>query len=191
MSPRQFTKLAPVIVATAALSTLTLYVVAAQDHPELSAATEYPRLAESILPSVVPTGAQLAADATDGNTNAHDANTTPKSNTLFFEIIVFTGGPSVCSQGQLFHTIKYAAARRSQPGSLPCGRKLSLQFRTWASSARTTTVPATMSCTPLRRPSNNTGDEAGEDRQDAQTEPDNADAAAGERRRADRAWSSQ
>jgi hypothetical protein len=87
MSPWQFAKLAPVIVATAALSTVTLNVVAVQDHPELSAGSENPRSAESILPSVVPTGDQLAADATDGNTNAHNANTAPKSSTLFFETI--------------------------------------------------------------------------------------------------------
>jgi hypothetical protein len=48
---------------------------------------ENPRLAESILPSLVPAGAQLAADAADGNTNAHNANTTPTSNTLFFKAI--------------------------------------------------------------------------------------------------------
>ena len=48
---------------------------------------ENPTLAESIRPSVVPTGNQLAADATDGNTNAHNANTAPKSNMLFFETI--------------------------------------------------------------------------------------------------------
>jgi hypothetical protein len=76
-----------VIVATVALSTVTLNVVAVQDAPILIAATENPKLAESHLPSVVPTGDQLAADATDGNTNAHNANTTPKSNTLFFETI--------------------------------------------------------------------------------------------------------
>jgi hypothetical protein len=48
---------------------------------------ENPMLPESIRPSVVPTGDQLAADATDGITNAHNAITTPKSNTLFFETI--------------------------------------------------------------------------------------------------------
>jgi hypothetical protein len=41
---------------------------------------ENPRLPESSLPSEVPTGDQLAADPTDGTTNA---NTTPNSNTLF------------------------------------------------------------------------------------------------------------
>jgi hypothetical protein len=87
ISPRQFAKLAPVIVATAALSTETLNVVAAQDNPEFHAGMENPDWPKSIRPSVVPTGAQLADDATDGNTNAHDANTTPKSITLFLETI--------------------------------------------------------------------------------------------------------
>jgi hypothetical protein len=67
---------------------LTLNDVAPQDDPEPVAGTEYPRLAESSLPSVVPTGAQLAADPTDGNTNAHSAITTHKSNALFFETIL-------------------------------------------------------------------------------------------------------
>jgi hypothetical protein len=82
-------KLAPVIVATAALSTVTLNDVLGQDDPELiprSAALK-PRLPESIRPSVVPIGVKLAAEATDGNTNAHNAITTPKSNKLFFETI--------------------------------------------------------------------------------------------------------
>jgi hypothetical protein len=83
----QFTKLALVIVATAALSTLTLNCVEAQDDPEFTAVTENPRLPESIRPSVVPTGAQLAADATDGNANAHSASAAPKSSMLFFETI--------------------------------------------------------------------------------------------------------
>ncbi len=86
-SPTHWLKLAPVIVATAALWIVTLNVTAPQEDPEPVAGREYPRLAESSLPSVVPTGDQLAADATDGNTNAHSATTTPKSNTLFFETI--------------------------------------------------------------------------------------------------------
>jgi hypothetical protein len=86
MSPRQFAKLVPVIVATAALSTLTLNVDAAQVHPAVSAEMENPKLPESSRPSAVPTGAQLAADATDGTTNAHTANTTPKNDKLFLEI---------------------------------------------------------------------------------------------------------
>jgi hypothetical protein len=76
------------IVATAALSTTTANDVAPQDAPEPLIGREYPRLAESILPSVVPTGDQLAADATDGTTNAHEASRAPKSNTLFFEKIL-------------------------------------------------------------------------------------------------------
>ncbi len=35
---------------------------------------------------MLPEPAQLAADAADGNTNAHSAITAPKSNMLFFEI---------------------------------------------------------------------------------------------------------
>lgn len=85
--------LAPVIVATAALSTVTLNVVAAQAVPVPPnpiigiAGMKNPKLGESILPSEVPAGVQLAADATDGNTNAHNANTTPTRNTLFLETI--------------------------------------------------------------------------------------------------------
>jgi hypothetical protein len=60
---------------------------AAQVPPELSAARENPKLPESSRPSVVPTGDQLAADATDGNTNAHSAIATPKSNMLFFKTL--------------------------------------------------------------------------------------------------------
>ncbi len=75
------------IVATAALSPVTLNVEAVQDDPNPKAAEENPKLPESIRPSVVPTGAQLAADATDDTTNAHNANTTPKSSMLFFETI--------------------------------------------------------------------------------------------------------
>ncbi len=75
------------IVATAALSTVTLNDVAVQADPEPVAAVENPKLLESIRPSVVPTGAKLAAEATDGNTNAHSAITAPKSNTLVFETI--------------------------------------------------------------------------------------------------------
>jgi hypothetical protein len=56
--------------------------------PALSIGTENPRLFVSILSCEVPTGDQLAADATDGTTKAHNANTTPHSNTLFFEIIL-------------------------------------------------------------------------------------------------------
>jgi hypothetical protein len=85
--PWQSEKLALVIVASAALSTLTLKVVARQDAPAFSTALENPKLPESILPSEVPTGVQLAADATDGNANAHTANAAPKSNKLFFETI--------------------------------------------------------------------------------------------------------
>ena len=66
---------------------MTLNVVAPQTDPEFSAGAKNPRLAESSRPSVVPTGDQLAADATDGNTNAHNAITAPKSNMLFFETI--------------------------------------------------------------------------------------------------------
>ncbi len=86
--PWQSAKLTPVIVATAAVSTVTLNDEALQAHPRGTpkGAKENPRLPESILPSLVPTGDQLAADATDGNTNAHNANTTPKSNMLFFNI---------------------------------------------------------------------------------------------------------
>ncbi len=36
---------------------------------------------------MLPAPAQLAADATDGNTNAHSAITAPKSSMLFFETI--------------------------------------------------------------------------------------------------------
>ena len=86
MSPWQLPKLAPVIVATAALSTVTLNVVAEQAVEAPTAGMENPKLAESILPAV-PTGVQLAADATDGTTNAHNANATPKSNTIFLETI--------------------------------------------------------------------------------------------------------
>jgi hypothetical protein len=88
-SPWQFWKLAPVIVATAALSTVTLNDEAVQTAPVPTDGMENPRLPESILP-VVPIGVQLAADATDGNTNAHNANTPPKSNKLFFEAIFNT-----------------------------------------------------------------------------------------------------
>ena len=86
MSPWPFPKLAPVIVATAALSTVTLNDVWVQDVPVANAGMKNPKLAESILPAV-PTGVQLAAEATDGTTNAHNANTTPKSKTLFLETI--------------------------------------------------------------------------------------------------------
>jgi hypothetical protein len=85
-SPKQFGKLAPVIVATAALSTVTLNDDCKQDVAVPNAGIENPKLLESILPAV-PTGAQLAADATDAITNAYDASTTPKSNTLFLETI--------------------------------------------------------------------------------------------------------
>ena len=85
--PWQFAKLAPVIVATAPLSTVTLNVEAVQAVPEPTAGTENPRLPESSRTSEVPTGVQLPADATDGNTNAHNAITTPKSNMLFSETI--------------------------------------------------------------------------------------------------------
>ena len=71
------------IVASAALCTVTLNVEAVQDDPEPVAPMENPTLPESMFP--VP--AQLAADATDGNTNAHSAITAPKSNMLFFETI--------------------------------------------------------------------------------------------------------
>ena len=64
-----------------------LNCVAVQDPPEPVAGMENPRVAESARPSVVPTGAQLAADATDGNTNAHNANAAPRNNKLFFEAI--------------------------------------------------------------------------------------------------------
>jgi hypothetical protein len=84
-SPTHWLKLALVIVATAALSTVTPKDVAPQPDAEPSAGTENPKLDESIRPSAVPTGDQLAADATDGNTNAHNANTAPTSNELFFE----------------------------------------------------------------------------------------------------------
>jgi hypothetical protein len=64
---------------------VTLNVVEVQDTPVPAAGMENPKLAESSRPSVVPTGAQLAAEATDGNTNAHSAMAAPKSNMLFFE----------------------------------------------------------------------------------------------------------
>jgi hypothetical protein len=67
---------------------VTLNVEDVQDDPEPVAGIENPMSDESIRPSVVPTGAQLAADATDGNTNAHSAITAPKSNMLFFETIL-------------------------------------------------------------------------------------------------------
>ncbi len=85
--PWQFAKLAPVTVALAALSTVTLNVEVVHAVPEPAAGKENPRVPESILPSAVPKGAQLPADATDGNTNAHNAITTPKSNMLFSETI--------------------------------------------------------------------------------------------------------
>jgi hypothetical protein len=85
-SPWQLTKLAPVIVATAALSTVTLNDDRAQVAPKPNGETENPKLLESSLPSEVKTGNQLAADATDGTTNAHTANTTPKRDMLFFSI---------------------------------------------------------------------------------------------------------
>ena len=66
---------------------MTLNVEEVQNDPEFNAGMENPTLLESIRPSVVPTGDQLAADATDGNTNAHNAITAPKSNMLFFETI--------------------------------------------------------------------------------------------------------
>jgi hypothetical protein len=86
-SPWQFPKLAPVIVANAPLSTVTLNVVAVHVDPIPAAGTENPKLPDSIRPSVVPTGDQLAAVATDGNRNAHDANAALKSSMLFFETI--------------------------------------------------------------------------------------------------------
>jgi len=85
--PWQLAKLAPVTVATAALSTETLNCVEVQADPEPVTGMENPKLDESSLPSVVVTGVQLAADATDGNTNAHSAITAPKSSMLFFETI--------------------------------------------------------------------------------------------------------
>ncbi|MET0601118.1 MAG: hypothetical protein ABW167_03935 [Baekduia sp.] len=85
--PIQFAKLALVIVATAALSTVTPRDVEVHDDDVPSAGMENLRLFVSILPSLVPTGNQLAADATDGNTNAHNAITAPKSNMLFFKSI--------------------------------------------------------------------------------------------------------
>jgi hypothetical protein len=86
-SPWPFPKLAPVIVATAALSTVTLNDVWVQAVvvPPPNAGMRNPKLAESILASVVPTGVQLAADATDDNTHAHHVKATPKSNALFLE----------------------------------------------------------------------------------------------------------
>jgi hypothetical protein len=66
---------------------VTLNVTAPQEPPEPVAGRENPRLAESILPSVVPTGDQLAAGATDGNANAHNAIAALKSNRLFLETI--------------------------------------------------------------------------------------------------------
>ena len=66
---------------------MTLNVEEVQDDPEFVNGMENPMLPESIRPSVVPTGDQLAADATDGNTNAHSAIAAPKSNMLFFETI--------------------------------------------------------------------------------------------------------
>ncbi len=87
MSPWQFLKLAPVIVATAPLWMVRLNDVALQDAPVPNAGIANPKLAESILSPEVPIGDQLAADATDGTTNAHNANTTAKSNVLFFETI--------------------------------------------------------------------------------------------------------
>ncbi len=81
--PWQFLILTPVIVATTALWTVTLNAVAVQADPEPVAAVENPKLLESMLPAP----AQLAAEATDGNTNAHSAIAAPKSNMLFFETI--------------------------------------------------------------------------------------------------------
>ncbi len=86
-SPAHWLKLAPVIVATAALSTVTLNVVAPQLPVLPIAGMKNPKLPESSLPSLVPTGDQLAAEATDGNANAHSAITAPKSTMLFFETI--------------------------------------------------------------------------------------------------------
>lgn len=56
---------------------------------------EKPKLPESILP-VVPTGVQFAAaaDADAGNTNAQNANTTPKTDALFVETIFNIRTPS-------------------------------------------------------------------------------------------------
>jgi hypothetical protein len=83
--PTQFTNEEAVTVATAALSTVMLNDTALQTDPEFNAGAKNPRSDESIRPSVVPTGDQLAAEAIDGITNADSANTTPKSNTLSFE----------------------------------------------------------------------------------------------------------
>jgi hypothetical protein len=112
-----------VIVATATLSTVTLNDEVGQDHPAFSAETENPMLPESIRPSVVPTGIQLAADATDATTNAHNANTTPKSNKLFFETILnitetpreFRLTPGVTSRGADIPTTRFGAAQIELP----------------------------------------------------------------------------
>ncbi|MET0600681.1 MAG: hypothetical protein ABW167_01715 [Baekduia sp.] len=87
VSPWQFAKVPLVIVATKAVSTETLNVEEVQDAPPLINVMDHPRLPESIRPSTVPPGDQLAADDTDGNTNAHNASTTPKSNMIFFKTI--------------------------------------------------------------------------------------------------------
>jgi hypothetical protein len=79
-------KLAALIVATDGLSTVTWNDVEPQLEPEPVIGMENPRSPESIRP-VVPTGSHAAAEATDGNTNAHSAITAPKSNMLFFETI--------------------------------------------------------------------------------------------------------
>jgi hypothetical protein len=70
-----------VIVSTAALSLMVWKVTLRQNDPEFSAGRVNPRLLALISPE--PT--QLAAVAIDGITNAHTANTTPKSNTRFLK----------------------------------------------------------------------------------------------------------
>ncbi len=75
------------IVATAALSTVTPNDEAAQENPKNDGIEiENPSWAESM----VPEPDQFAADATDGTTDTHNANTTPKGDNIFFRAIVNT-----------------------------------------------------------------------------------------------------
>jgi hypothetical protein len=80
-----FEELRLVIVATAALSTVTPNDEAAHENPKTAGnEMEKPSWDESM----VPAPDQVAAEATDGTTDTHNANTTPKSDKMLFNPIV-------------------------------------------------------------------------------------------------------